>query len=315
MAKKENLKENNAFPPPQQFTGNFVAWHHIKVTVPHDWEVTKYSVEDRVGRIEFGNREGLKATVSWEPCEREPSRLTTMKTFIQSNIYKKDLSKDVDSVETREVGDYLVGWMADPIVPCQAMGYNKETMHLIRWIFEGDRTENYREEVVFPILNSCSYNDSPKEHEYSLYGVHCVLPVDYKIEDIVTLPANVMMMFEADKTHRRATFRRWGLASTILGKKDLFDFYKPILRSLNIQAELVSKCTVNGCEGRILSFSSLREHHGDRYMRRRWHNGEAIIWYNKEENRIYTFEQIGPDKTKPLEFTSVFKGYNLRRTK
>jgi hypothetical protein len=50
-------------------------------------------------------------------------------------------------------------------------------------------------------------------------------------------------------------------------------------------------------------------------MRRRWHNGEAIIWYNKEENRIYTFEQIGPEKSAPLEFSSVFKGSVLRRAK
>ena len=95
----------------------------------------------------------------------------------------------------------------------------------------------------------------------------------------------------------------------------MFDFYIAILRSLNIQAQLVSKCTVNGYDGRILSYSSLREHHSDRYMRRRWHNGEAIIWYNKEENRIYTFEQIGPDKSQPLVFEEVFRGYVLRRNK
>lgn len=315
MAKNNERNSGNTLPPPTPVAGNFIAWHHIRSTVPHDWEVTKYAVEDRVGRIEFGTRDGLKATVSWEPCLREPNRLTTMKTFIQNNIYKKNSEKRVDEVETKDVGNFLVGWMADPIVPCQALGYNKETQHLVRWIFEGERTANYREEVIFPILESSSFNDSSIEREYSLYGIHCFLPVDYKIEDIVTLPANAMMLFENESTHRRATFRRWGLASTILGKKDLFDFYNAILRTLNIQAELVSKCTVNNFDGRILKFSSLREHHGDRYMRRRWHNGEAIIWYNKDENRIYTFEQIGPDKTEPLDFNTVFKGYVLRRSK
>lgn len=313
--KKGDNKNNGSLPPAAPLVGNFIAWHHVRVTVPHDWEATKYSVEDRVGRIEFGTREGLKATVSWEPCLREPSRLTTMKTFIQNNIYKKDKRKPVDNVETEEIGNFLVGWSPDPIVPCQALGYNAETKHLVRWIFEGDRSSNYREEIIRPIINSCSFNDSSEEREYSLYGIHCTLPVDYKIEDIVTLPANAMMLFENEENHRRATFRRWGLASTILGKQDLFDFYKAILRSLNIQAELVTKCTVNNCDGRILKYSALREHHGDRYMRRRWHNGEAIIWYNKEENRIYTFEQIGPEKTKPLDFNSVFKGYILRRSK
>jgi hypothetical protein len=315
MAKEKDLNKGEMTPPPVPVAGNFIAWHHIRATVPHDWEVTKNSVEDRVGRIEFGTRVGLKATVSWEPCLREPNRLTTMKTFIQNNIYKKDKNKNVDDVKTTDVGNFLVGWMDDQMVPCQALGYNAETQHLVRWIFEGDRSETYREEVIFPILNSCSYNDSPEEREYSLYGIHCSLPLDYKIEDMVTLPANAMMLFEGEESHRRVTFRRWGMASMILGKKDLFDFYNSVLRTLNIQAELVSKCTVNGLDGRILKYSALREHHSDRYMRRRWHNGEAIIWYNKEENRIYTFEQIGPEKSKPLEFSSVFKGYILRRSK
>lgn len=315
MAQKSIKEKGMVVPPSEKNIGNFIAWHHFRATVPHDWEVTKYAVEDRTGRIEFGTREGLKATVSWEECLREPSRLTTMKTFIQRNIYKKDKKKPVDNVETSEIGCLLAGWSPDPIVPCQALGYNVETRHLIRWVFEGDRSEEYRSKVIFPILQSCSYNDSPTSREYSLYGIHCTLPVDYKIEDIVTLPANVMMLFEGEKSHRRATFRRWGLASTILGKQSLIDFYKPILRSLNIQAEFVSNCTVNGMDGCILKYDALREHHGDRYMRRRWHNGEAIIWYNKAENRIYTFEQIGPEKSIPLDFSSVFKGYVIRKTK
>ena len=40
------------------------AWHHLRGAVPAGWEVSRYSVEDRDGRLEFTDRDGLRATAS-----------------------------------------------------------------------------------------------------------------------------------------------------------------------------------------------------------------------------------------------------------
>lgn len=305
-------KTSNKDMPPKNFnTGVFVAWHHVRVVVPHDWEVTAYSVEDRIGRMDFGTREGLKATLSWEPCQREPDRLSTMKTFIKNNILRTKSNAGLDMVHTEEVGAFIIGWMDDSRVPCQALAYDKKTQHLVMWVFEGERTQKYRENTIKGILNSFDFNDDDL-CEYSLYGIHCLLPREYKIEDIVTMPANVMMLFENEKSMRRVVFRRWGMAKMLRGNNSLYDFYKPIARQLNMETELLGELKVNNMEAIRVRFSGLREHHGDRFMRRRWHNGDAIIWHNTEENRIYAFEQIGPEKSIPLQFSSVFKGLSLK---
>ncbi len=297
--------------PPPLNKGVFVAWHHVRTTVPHDWEVTAYSVEDRIGRMEFSTRKGLQAVVSWEPCKGEPDRLTTMKTFLQNNILGKKSPRRIDSVNTEDAGVFLVGWSEDESLPCQAIAHDMAGAHIVRWVFEGYASEAGRRNVVRPVLESFDFNKDASGCEYALHGVRCRLPWDYKIEDIVTLPANVMMTFEGEKSRRRVFLRRWGLASYLLGTSDLYEFYGRVLRSLNIQYELVRRCTVNGMDGRILRFSALREHHSDRFMRRRWHNGQAVIWHDAASNRICTFEQIGPEKSEALAFESVFPGLSV----
>ena len=91
--------------------GSPFAWHHLRGVVPADWEVSRFSMEDRVGRLEFANRRGLQATVSWEPCEREPDRLTTMTVFLANNVLGKQAARErnlrVNDVHTAEAGAFV----------------------------------------------------------------------------------------------------------------------------------------------------------------------------------------------------------------
>ncbi len=301
--------------PSQAKIGNAFAWHHVRAVVPADWEVTAYSVEDRAGRLEFNTRHDLQGIVSWEPCSREPDRLTTMTNFLANHIIGKKNPRKLRSndIFTVEAGRFLVGWL-DESLPCQAMGYDPKSGHLIRWVFEGHSSKADRENIIRPILESCDFNDDETTCEYNLHGIHCVLPRDYKIEDIVVLPANVMMSFEDEASKRRAIFRRWGLANMILGKQDLTTFYKPILRGHSIEVEASTLCHVSGCEGRLITFNAPREFHSDRFMRRRWHNGKAVIWHDADANRVYTFEQIGPEESQALEFNEVIPERSLEVT-
>ena len=284
------------------------AWHHLRGAVPGDWEVSRYSVEDRDGRLEFANRDGLRATASWEPCEREPDRATTMAAFLERNLLGRAAARERglrrDDLRTEEIGPFLAGRLDDAL-PLQALAYDRAGGRLVRWIFEGASDARGRREVVAPVLRSCDFNDDPDVCEYRLFGVHAVLPRDYRVEDMVVLPANVLVSFEQEKGRSRATFRRWGLASTIRGDDPLLDFYARVVRTNRIEILSSEPRTIGGHEGLLARFSAPREHHGDRYMARRWRNGLAWVWHDRAANRIAAFEQIGPDGRDELPLSTV----------
>ena len=274
------------------------AWHHLRGAVPGDWEVSRYSVEDRDGRLEFANRDGLRATASWEPCEREPDRATTMATFLERNLLGRAAARERglrrDDLRTEEIGPFLVGRLDDAL-PVQALAYDRAGERLVRWIFEGAADVRGRREIVAPVLSSCDFNDDPDVCEYNLFGIHAVLPRDYRVEDMVVLPANVLVSFEQEKGRSRATFRRWGLAAFLRGEDSLLDFYARVVRTNRIEVLSSEPRTVGGHEGLLARFSAPREHHAERYFMRRWHNGLAYVWHDRAANRIHSFEQVGPD--------------------
>lgn len=301
--------------PSQAKIGNAFAWHHVRAVVPADWEITSDSGDESAGRLEFNTRHGHQGVVNWEPCSSEPDYLTAMTTFLANHIRDQDNSRKHRSIDmlTVKVGHFLMGWL-DEALPCQAMGYAPESGHLIRWIFEGHSSKTDRENILRPILESCDFNADDATCEYHLYGIHCLLPRDYKVKDIVLLPADITMSFENEISKRRTTFRRWGLASMILGKRDLNLFYEPFLNALSIEVEASTPCHVSGCEGRLITFNAPREPHKDRSKRRRWQNGKAVIWHDADANRIYAFEQIGPEDSQALEFNEILLGRILEVT-
>ena len=250
--------------------GSPFAWHHLRGVVPADWEVSRFSMEDRVGRLEFANRRGLQATVSWEPCEREPDRLTTMTVFLANNVLGKQAARErnlrVNDVHTAEAGAFVMGWL-DLNLPLQALAYDRAGNRLVRWVFEGLTAPENRKRIVEPILRSCDFNDDPAVCEYRLFGIHAILPREYRIEDIATFPARTMMAF----------------------------FYRWAVRGNGIDWISSEPCTVSGWEGRRMRYSAPREHHSDRFMARRWKNGDAYVWHDRAANRVYSFEQMGPD--------------------
>lgn len=279
------------------------AWHHVSGEVPADWEVSRYSLEDRAGRLEFASRRGLEATVGWEPCAREPDRLTTMAAFVANNLVGRKEARRrglrASDVRTRECGPYLIGWL-DETLPVQALAWDRAGASLVSWVFEGGGgEENLR--AAERVLRSCGFNDDPGAEEYGLFGIDAFLPRDWKVEDMVALPANVMVSFEGETSRARATFRRWGLASFLLGGDGLLDFYRRVVATNRIEILSSEPCRVNGFEGYSARFAAPREHHGDRYMARRWKNGRALVWHDPEENRINAFEQIGPDSAPVLD--------------
>lgn len=289
-----------------------LAWHHVRATVPSDWEATSCSVENSAGRIEFNTRHGLQGSVSWEPCSHEPDRLATMTTFFANNIVGRKNARGLrpTDVKTESAGLFIIGWI-DDVHPTQALACDASAGCLVRWIFEGHSTPAGRREVIRPILESFDFNHDPDACEYRLCGIHARLPWDYRIANMAVLPANVMMCFESKESKRRVVLRRWGLADLLLAERNLADFYRPILRALGIEVEASTPCRVSGCEGWLMRFNAPREHQGDRFRKRRWSGGQAVVWHEPETNRVYAFEQIGPEGSMALAFEDSLPGRTL----
>ena len=302
-------------PPPAAATGtDLVAWHHLRVEVPDTWEVTAYSVEDRVGRLEFNDRNGLLATVGWEPCNREPDREGTMRVFLQNNVLGRNAERRIapEDLETADIGPFLLGWDKQGAGPCQALAYNAKAAKILRWTFEPRvRTGGLRwNAALAPILSTWGFNDGP-EREYRLHRLHCRLPEGYEIEDVVVLPANVKFAFEHAEHRRRAVFRRWGMAEMILRGLSLGAFHAHILKTDGAAIRSQTPCLVSGMEGCVTEFDAPREHHADRFMARRWKGGIGVVWHDRDEKRLYAFEQIGPKKSPPLDFSATIPGRTL----
>ena len=283
----------------------------MRVEVPATWEVTAYSAEDRVGRLEFNDRHGLLATVGWEPCGREPDRDGTMRVFLQNNVLGRDVRRRVepDDLETADIGPFRLGWDRQGAGPCQALAWHAARRKLLRWTFEPCvRTGGLRwDAAVRPILSTWGFNDGP-ETEYRLRGLHCRLPEGYELEDAAVLPANVMFVFEHARHRRRATFRRWGMDALILGGLPLGAFHARILQAGGAFVRRQEPCRVDGLEACRTEYDAPREHHADRFMGRRWRNGVGWIWHDREEMRLYAFEQIGPADSPPLDFSRTIPG-------
>ncbi len=288
-----------------------VAWYHFKFEVPRDWEVTSHSEEDRTGRLEFSTRYGPQGLVAWEPCKRVPDREVTMLTFLQTRVPGID-PKDIQSprdLEIRTIGDFTVGYHTDE-TPCQALAYLQEPQKLLRWIFEPAPRE-VLDRVWTPILRSFKPNRGDWS-EICMFGLHYNMPVNYKLEIMKVSAANVHIGYE-HKRRARIAVRRLGLPEYMMNGQAIEEFYPAFLnKQKHIVTDSEPAC-VSGMAACRATYKQRGEHQLDKYMGTYWEGGQAVMWHNTEEKRLYAIEQIGPPKAEYLAFEEVFPGLKLER--
>lgn len=285
-------------------TDQLVAWHHFKARVPPDWEITSYSEEDRTGRLEFSTRRGFQATVSWEPCKRAPDLETTMVSFLQNNVPGLE-SGDIrsgDDLHIEEVGIFQVGYHSDKM-PCQALAYLPDEKKLLRWVFAPAR-KRVLSKVWKPILQSIEPNRGDAV-EVAIFGLHFFAPSVYSLEDMKVTPANVMLGYESRKKVRFIV-RRLGLAGLLLRGHAPHVFYRAFLGKQKCVVAECNAATMSGMPAAHARYKKRGEYQMDKFMGRFWSNGEAWFWHNEEENRLYSFEQIGPRRRPLVAFNDVF---------
>lgn len=270
-----------------------LAWHHLKCVLPPDWEVTAYSIEPRIGRLEFSTRQGLQALLSWEPCGREPDPDTTMRDFLEKLFPASGLSANLASeIKIGRCGSWMLGAAARG--PAKALWYRPEQKILLSWVFEPSARD-----AMQAILGSSVPNEGA-QRDYQIHGVHARVPANFDIEAMHVYAANVMIHFESDK-RRRLIFRRWGMPHLVLDGRTLLEFAPWMLRAAGNTVQDSKEETLEGMPAVLSRFSMKPTFQLDKFMGRRWHNGEALLWLNPGEKRIYSFEQIGPSRTPALD--------------
>lgn len=282
-----------------------LAWFHLKFRIPAEWEITAYSVEDRTGRLEFSTRKGFQALVGWQPCETAPGVETMMLSFLRGSTVKSGRNEQfsIADLKTQTIGKFLTGHGAHGL-PFQAVCYLEKPRKLLHWVFDS-YDERIAGETWIPILESFEPNDC-EIVQYAIFGLDFRLPREYALEDMTVLPANVMIAFESAKTKARATFRRWGMPDVVLQGRTLEEFYPWFLRAQGSVVGNVEKSAIAGMAAIKASYEHKGEHQMDKFMGKHWKNGEASLWHNEREMRIYSFEQIAPPKISLLKFDEVF---------
>jgi hypothetical protein len=291
---------------------SMLAWHHMICEIPSAWEVSRYAIEARVGRLEFATRHGLQALCSWEPCSREPDRATTMTGFLSANLpgtNRKDGPRLAsEALQTATAGPYLLGWHA-ACPQVQALAWQPGAKVLLRWIFERALADGQPATWVTPVLASFRANDGPWR-EYALMGLRGRLPAAFEIEQMAAFPANVMIRFESSRK-QAVTFRRWGLPDHIMGGEPLDGFYRRILTGAGATVLSSRPAQMSGCPAWALNYSARPEHQMERFFGRSWKGGGALVWHDHAEQRIYACEQIGPPKVLPLAWADILPGHDV----
>lgn len=280
-----------------------IAWHHFRCRVPSDWEVTFYSMEEREGRLELSTRRGVQAVVAWLPVKGDPNQTVLLENFFKARIKGQPDPEDSDPLrlKTETVGDFLVG-TAGRNLPYVAIRYFPEVQTLLRWVFP----ETGDPRMYEAILESCKPNHDDSK-EISLFGLEFQLPDGFRAESMSVFPANVMMAFENSK-RLRTVFRRWGMSSYILRGGTLQAFYQRMLERSGCDIKDVRSSTVNGCAAVDMDFVFKVPFSMEVFLGRSRLFGRATAWHHPDEQRIYAFEQMGPRKVEPLEFSRVFPG-------
>lgn len=282
-----------------------IAWHHLACDIPADWEISRYAIEPRAGRLEFAGRRRPQALLAWEPCRREPDRRATMLAFLRRQVLDAGGGRPPPEEGFRSLGTgpFLVGWH-DALPRVQALAWLPASRHLLRWIFEDGRTaEGTPAPWVARVLGSFRPNDGDPRR-YRLFGLHLLLPAHYEIERMAVFPANVMIAFEG-RDKRRITARRWGLPEHLLGGRSLAAFHTAILAADGARVRQSAATRLGPHEACRLRYSQRPSHHMERYFGRDWTNGEALIWHDRDTARIHACEQIGPDRSPPLDFAAI----------
>lgn len=277
-----------------------LAWYHIQTKIPDTWEITHYSINEVEGRLDFCNRQWHQGRFSWKKGKvyKKPDLDRTLNEFYKRHLleHHKDEASSFKSMSTRQIGPFLFAYDKDDR-PCQAAYYLDEEMTILIWTFPSF-SQSFLHDTITPILEKFQSNEV-EPRKWSAFGLSFSLPREFDLEDASILPGDVCLNFE-HTNRQQVNVHRWALPGELLRGQDLKKFYYRVLGGRKDKVMTMEDCSYRGMDSVTVTFERTGNHAMDKLYGRAW-QGVGRVWYDREEQRIYAYEQAGPKKISHLD--------------
>jgi hypothetical protein len=274
-----------------------LAWYNLDFELPDDWEISRYSIANPVGRFEFVSRAGNLGRLSWETSKRVPDEDRILTEYHRQYLqrYEEDKVAGFSGIKTTKIGRFRVGYRYKG-EPCQALLYLPECKKTLLWVFPDYSSARLTRDWK-PILESFKPN-SGHIRRWAAFGINCALPEGFELEKAICRPADVWLEFQHKNMHR-VDLHRWGLPDELLRGRDMEAFVRKVVNSQEGRVLSARKRTFRGMDAVELK-TEIRGTKGmDRLFSSYW-QGEGKIWHHTAEKRLYAVMQAGPKRVRLL---------------
>jgi hypothetical protein len=274
-----------------------IAWPGFRFTLPRGWEVGAYRLDAGKGRLEILERAAARAQLVWRVVPAVPDQKRILNEIQRRNIDHADTFSGLDF---ERVGQFLFGADREGEI-AQASMFVEQQKLLVQWVFPSHGADRMAE--IRELLGSYRANDDDLIH-WALFGVRVALPREYTYASIAPEPANVAITFETGKD-MTVVARRIGMVDEVLGMMDLARLVRVLIRRGQGRVLEVEERSVFGHAAVFAKFDR-RGQRGFEKLTGRWWPGEAWLWHDKDEGRIYGLEQVGPARRPRVQLERTF---------
>ncbi|MBA3708779.1 MAG: hypothetical protein H0W83_08180 [Planctomycetes bacterium] len=281
-----------------------LAWEGFAFLLPPHWEITAYSLDAAKGQFQFFERESFRAQLVWRKVPKAPDLPRILNEIHRRQLEKDDpaAAKAFSSLEFSQIGRFLIGH-EQPGRPCQASLFRPDIGLLLQWVFPAHDPDAFTAAWT-PLLDSYEANDGPLRR-WELFGIGLRLPEAMVFQELTPEPANVALTFETPK-HLKLVARRMGMPEILLAGSDLARCHATILERAGSRVLESEPRTLMGYPA-VRTVFDRRGEKGMEKLVGRWWTGEAWIWHQRDEARLYTLEQVGPKRPSRLEVADVMR--------
>jgi hypothetical protein len=269
-----------------------LSWPGFSFLLPLGWETTAYRLGEPGGQLELSERTTPRAQLTWRAVAAVPDQKRILNEIQRRNLDPKD-KKRVETfagLDFENVGELVFG-SGKPGEIAQASVFVEEKKLLVQWVFPAYEVDH--RSAICELLRSLRPNDGDLVR-FELFGIRVALPKTYAYAAIAPQPANVAFTFETKKDMTLVA-RRIGMTREVLRATDLGRLVRTFIRRGAGRVLEVEERSVLGFPGVFAKFDR-RGQRGFEKLTGRWWPGEAWLWHDTIEDRIYGLEQLGPQK-------------------
>jgi hypothetical protein len=266
--------------------------------------VTAFLLDENDGQLQLYDRKHFRGQLVWRKTPRPPDEPRILNEVHRRHLQKEhsERAESFAGLTTRRVGDFLFGFSIEG-EPCQASLYQSDTKMLVQWVFP--ELGEAQLEPIEALLRSYRPNHDDIRR-WEMFGVRVALPKKLAFSNMAPVPANVAVTFES-KHHLAVIARRVGMVQETLRALTLPQLHRMLLRRAGCRIVSSEEQEIRGWPG----VHTLYERRGERRLEqlagRHW-KGEAFLWWDQREDRIYGLEQVGPKRAERLDLLDAFQG-------